>query len=158
MLVREFDERDLPVVVELSLRAWAPVFVSIQGVLAGSGVYERLYPGDWRDAQRQAVTDTCRGGPAWVADVDGVVAGFVAARLDHQRRMGEVTMLAVDPDHQRRGIGSGLTEFALAWLRDNGMTVAMVETGGDPGHAPARRTYERAGFTLLPVARYFTAL
>jgi hypothetical protein len=38
------------------------------------------------------------------------------------------------------------------------MGVAMVETGGDPGHAPARRTYEKAGFSLVPVARYFKAL
>jgi hypothetical protein len=35
------------------------------------------------------------------------------------------------------------------------MSVAMVETGGDPGHAPARRTYEKAGFGLFPTARYF---
>jgi hypothetical protein len=34
----------------------------------------------------------------------------------------------------------------------------MVETGGDPGHAPARRTYEKAGYTLMPIARYFKAL
>ena len=29
----------------------------------------------------------------------------------------------------------------------------MVETGGDPGHAAARRTYEKAGYILLPIAR-----
>jgi hypothetical protein len=34
----------------------------------------------------------------------------------------------------------------------------MVETGGDPGHAPARHVYERANYTLFPVARYFKAL
>jgi len=38
------------------------------------------------------------------------------------------------------------------------MRVAMVETGGDPGHAAARRTYEKAGFTLVPIARYFKNL
>jgi hypothetical protein len=38
------------------------------------------------------------------------------------------------------------------------MGVAMVETGGDPGHAPARRAYEKAGFALLPIARYFKNL
>jgi RimJ/RimL family protein N-acetyltransferase len=38
------------------------------------------------------------------------------------------------------------------------MTVAMVEAGGDPGHAPARRVYEKAGYTLLPIARYFKNL
>jgi len=34
----------------------------------------------------------------------------------------------------------------------------MVETGGDPGHAPARRVYEKAGYTGFPVAGYFKAL
>jgi GNAT superfamily N-acetyltransferase len=67
-------------------------------------------------------------------------------------------MLAVDPDDQDQGLGTVLTEFATTWLRDAGMRVAMVETGGDPGHAPARRVYEKAGYTLLPVARYFLAL
>jgi hypothetical protein len=38
------------------------------------------------------------------------------------------------------------------------MNVAMVETGGDPGHAPSRRSHEKAGFTLLPIGRYFKAL
>jgi len=37
------------------------------------------------------------------------------------------------------------------------MRVAMIETGGDPGHAPARRVYERAGYTALPAVRFFTA-
>jgi len=67
-------------------------------------------------------------------------------------------MLAVDPDHQGRGIGTALTGFALDRLKDAGMKVAMVETGGDPGHAPARRVYEKAGYTLLPIARYFKNL
>jgi hypothetical protein len=30
----------------------------------------------------------------------------------------------------------------------------MVETGGEPGHAAARRTYEKAGYVILPIARY----
>jgi GNAT superfamily N-acetyltransferase len=51
-----------------------------------------------------------------------------------------------------------LIEFALDWMRDAGMSIAMVETGGDPGHGPARRAYEKAGFGLWPVARYFKKL
>ena len=39
-----------------------------------------------------------------------------------------------------------------------GLSIVMVETGGDPGHGPARATYEASGFELLPVARYFKAL
>jgi hypothetical protein len=43
-------------------------------------------------------------------------------------------------------------------ILDAGMSIAMVETGGDPGHAPARHTYEKVGFELFPVARYFKKL
>lgn len=39
-----------------------------------------------------------------------------------------------------------------------GMDIAVVETGGDPGHVPARAAYEVAGFTLLSMARYFRML
>lgn len=95
----------------------------------------------------------------WVAEAGASAVGFVAIELHHpERDMGEISMLAVDPDHQGGGVGIALTEFALDRLRDAGMKVAMVETGGDPGHAAARRTYEKAGFVLLPIARYFKNL
>ena len=72
--------------------------------------------------------------------------------------MGEISMLAVDPHLQGDGIGTAFTEFALDRLRDAGMRVAMVETGGDPGHVAARRPYEKAGYVQLPIARYFKNL
>ncbi|HEX3650818.1 MAG TPA: GNAT family N-acetyltransferase [Pseudonocardiaceae bacterium] len=157
--VRIFAERDLPAVIGLSLRAWAPVFESLAGMLGPSGVFPLLQP-DWRAGQAIAVTEACtaEGAHAWVADADGEVAGFVVVGLDPSSGIGEIRMIAVDPGHQRRGIGSTLTSFAVGWMRDNGMAVAMVETGGDPGHGPARRAYEQAGFVQLPIARYFRKL
>ncbi len=146
--------------VDLALRAWAPVFASLERVL-GSEIFESLNPEGWRKSQRQAVEDVCAAGKGrvWVAEVDGAAVGFVAIELrDLKRSMGEISMLAVDPDHQGGGIGTALTEFALDRLKDAGMTVAMVETGGDPGHAAARRTYEKAGYVHLPIARYFKNL
>jgi ribosomal protein S18 acetylase RimI-like enzyme len=157
--IRSFNDRDAEAVIDLSLRAWAPVFASLERVL-GSEIFGRLHP-DWRADQRRAVQDTlaAREGRVWVAEVDGSAVGFVAVGLfDAKRSMGEISMLAVDPDHKDGGIGSALTEFALDRLKDDGMKVAMVETGGDPGHAAARRTYEKAGFVLLPIARYFKNL
>ncbi len=153
--IRPYAAPDRDDVVALSLRAWEPVFASLQRVLAGSGVFEAQHP-DWRAYQRRAVQRTCDEGAAvWVAETGGTVAGFAAAVLHAEDRMGEIAMLAVDPPHQGRGIGSRLTAVATRWLAAQGMTTVMVETGGDPGHAPARAVYERAGFTLLPVARYF---
>jgi ribosomal protein S18 acetylase RimI-like enzyme len=145
--------------VELSLRAWAPVFASLERML-GSAVFGRLHP-DWREDQRLAVMEICASQETrvWVAEVNGEPVGFVSTGVfDPERSMGEISMLAVDPDHQSGGIGTALTKFALDRLKEAGMRVALVETGGDPGHAPARRTYERAGFTLLPIARYFKNL
>jgi ribosomal protein S18 acetylase RimI-like enzyme len=157
--VRKAVEEDHEAVVALSLRAWAPVFASMEDVLGPSGVFARFYP-DWRDAQAKAVLAACTDPEldVWVAAADATVVGFVAVKLDRPASLGEIHMIAVDPSAQRQGIGSALTAFALERIKEAGMAVAMVETGGDPGHAPARRTYERAGFTLMPVARYFTAL
>lgn len=64
----------------------------------------------------------------------------------------------VDPDYQRRGIAMSLTDFAVDRMKEAGMEIAMVETGGDWGHAPARAAYEKAGFRVLPLARYFKKL
>jgi GNAT superfamily N-acetyltransferase len=111
--------------------------------------------------QRRAVEDVCVTNKerVWVAEVDGTAVGFVAVEIyDPERSMGEISMMAVDPDHQGSGIGTALSKFALDRLRDAGMKVAMVEKGGEPGHAAARRTYERAGYVLLPIARYFKNL
>jgi GNAT superfamily N-acetyltransferase len=127
--IRDYGPLDEHPVVELSLRAWAPVFSSLaQGL--GREIFVRLH-GDWRQYQEKDVRDT-------LAD--------------------DATRVWVAEAAQGRGIGTALTEVATGWLREAGMTVAMVETGGDSGHAPARRVYEKAGYTLLPVARYFKAL
>ena len=156
--IRQFEPSDADAVVALSLRAWAPVFASVEAVL-GTTIFRRLHP-DWRIDQARAVAEVLSSADhrVWVPVVQGDVAGFVAVGLHRERSMGEILMIAVDPPAQRRGVASALTTVALEWMRDAGMSVAMVETGGDAGHAPARATYEKAGFTLLPVARYFAAL
>lgn len=158
-VIRAFDDRDQDAVVALSLRAWEPVFASLAVVLGPSGVYAQLHP-DWRVGQRCAVINVCRSADqqVWVAEARTSVIGFVAVELHHDAGIGELSMLAVDPSHQRAGVGALLTSFALDQIKNSGMAVAMVETGGDDGHAPARRTYEQAGFAQLPVTRYFKKL
>jgi GNAT superfamily N-acetyltransferase len=157
--IREFEERDLDAVIEFSLRAWEPVFVSLRTVL-GDDVFLRLHP-DWRADQAEAVESTCTNSErkVFVAVTDDRPVGFVAVALNaFHERMGWIEIIGVDPDYQRRGVGSRLTEAALEHMRSHGMDIAVVETGGDPGHAPARAVYEAAGFTLLPVSRYFRRL
>ena len=159
MRIEPYDAHQLDAVIRLSLRAWTPVFNSIQKVM-DADVYREFYPNDWRVSQQKAVEDVCAAEDTnvWVAIDAGSTVGFVAVKLDSKSRMGEIYMIAVDPNFQGRGIGSTLIKFALDWMKDAGMSIAMVETGGDRGHAPARCTYEKLGFGLFPVARYFKKL
>jgi GNAT superfamily N-acetyltransferase len=157
--IRLFEEEDLEAVVEFSLRAWEPVFASLRSVL-GAELFLRLHP-KWQESQAETVRSSCTNPErdVFVAIVDDRPVAFVAIALNaFHERMGWIDIIGVDPDYQRRGISSQLTDYAIDHMRSHGMDIAVVETGGDPGHAPARLAYEAAGFTVLPVARYFRVL
>jgi GNAT superfamily N-acetyltransferase len=157
--IRAFREDDLEAIVEFSLRAWQSIFASVREVL-GDDIFLRLHA-DWRADQAAAIRVACANSErdVFVAVANGRPVGFVAVALNaFHERMGAIDIIGVDPDYQRRGISSRLTEFAKEHMRSRGMDIAVVETGGDPGHAPARAAYETAGFTLLPIARYFQLL
>lgn len=157
--IRPFVEDDLEALIAFSLRAWAPVFASVQAVL-GDAIFLRLHP-DWKLGQAEAITSICTNEErdVFVAATDGRTVGFVAVALNaFHERMGAIEIVGVDPDYQRRGIGARLTEYAVDYMQRQGMDIAVVETGGDPGHAPARALYAQTGFTPLPISRYFRLL
>lgn len=157
--IREFRADDLAAVVDLSLRTWEPVYASLRQVL-GDEIFLHLHA-DWKADQAEAVASSCTNPErdAFVALIDERPVGFVTIALDGFReRMGVIDIIGVDPDYHRRGVATRLTSFALDHMQAAGMEIAVVETGGDPGHAPARAAYEALGFTLLPVARYFRLL
>lgn len=102
-MIRLLRPADVPAVVALSLRAWAPVFASFAEVL-GPRIYGAVYP-DWRPAQSEAVTQICAGVPdtTWVAVSGDAVTGFIAAIPHPRTTTAEIEMLAVDPAHQNQG-------------------------------------------------------
>jgi len=135
------------------------VYASIRDAL-GDEIFFSLY-GDWRAAQAGEIRSNCTSDEraVFVATADGAPVGFVSIWLNaFFERLGVIDIIGVSPEHQRQGIAERLTEVALEHMHKHGMTVASVETGGDPGHAPARALYERTGFKLLPIARYFRTL
>ena len=133
--------------LDLSLRAWAPVFPLMEQDVPAF-VYRSFYPEGWRQRQFSDLAEV----------LDGRPVGWVCTRLHPEDRMGEVYIVVVDPDYQRRGIGRALMNHSMERARAAGMAMVMVETGGDLGHAPARATYEGLGFQRWPVARYFKDL
>ena len=49
-------------------------------------------------------------------------------------------------------------EHSVEFMREQGMDIAALGTGGDVGHAPARALYEALGYTALPGVRYLKLL
>jgi len=155
--IRSYADPDLDDIVQLSLLAWEPIFRSFRQVL-GPGIYPLLYP-DWRKAQKEGIETTCNNKEkitTLVAELDGRVVGFLAYELKGET--AEVYLLAVHPDHQNLGIGTELNIVALQQMKAAGVKLAQVDTGGEEGHAPARRSYEKAGYTGLPLVRYYKDL
>ncbi len=67
---------------------------------------------------------------------------------------GEVYVVGVDPAHQGRGLGGPLTRLGLAHLARLGLGEVELYVDGD--NTPARRTYERLGFTDAAVDGQYT--
>jgi len=146
-------------VLELSLRAWESVFPVLADEVPAF-VYASFYPHGWRERQHSdlaAILDAEPQNVDLAVDGDRPV-GWVCTRLHPEDDMGEIHVIVVDPDHQRRGVGKALMEHAFRRTRAAGMKMVMVETGDDSGHAPARAAYESIGFERWPVARYFKDL
>ena len=157
-IIRPQLDADIAAIVALSLRAWQPVYESMARVL-GPRLNRLVYP-DWAAGQARAVEEVCRDEnmTVWVAEADARPAGFAAVAFRNDPDSAEIEMIAVDPDQQNRGIGSALLAYAFDWISAAGVKLVQLGTGGDPGHAPARHTYEKAGFTPLPLVRYYKEL
>lgn len=157
-IIRPKLDADIAAIVAFSLRAWQPVYESMARVL-GPRLNRLVYP-DWAAGQARAVEEVCRDESmaVWVAEVDALPVGFAAVAFRADPDSAEIEMIAVDPDQQNRGIGSALLACASEWISAAGVKLVQLGTGGDPGHAPARHTYEKAGFTPLTLVRYYKEL
>ena len=91
MQIEPYDPRYLDAVIRLSLRAWTPVFDSIQKAM-NADVYQAFYPNHWRVSQQKAVEDVCAAEDTnvWVAMDAGSTVGFVAVKLHSENCMGEI--------------------------------------------------------------------
>jgi GNAT superfamily N-acetyltransferase len=138
---------DLPRLDEVRRAAFAPVFASFRSIL-GEEIYDLAQARD-DEAQGALLVSLLAPGSGWevyVAERAGVVVGFVSVLLKLDIHVGEIGLNAVHPDDAGKGIGTAMYDFTIARMKEAGMLVATVGTGGDPSHAPARRAYEKAGF------------
>jgi ribosomal protein S18 acetylase RimI-like enzyme len=155
--IRPFKDSDINDLIALTLLAFEPIFISFEKIL-GPRIYPVIYP-DWRKRQQEGVKNISHNNKIslWVAEVDEKVLGYIAYEL-YDATSAEVQLLAVHPEYQNHGIGTQLNTFVLEKMKEAGMKLAIVSTGGDESHAPARRSYEKVGYTALPLVKYYKDL
>lgn len=82
----------------------------------------------------------------YVAEVDGLVAGYIVAALAEDRE-GRIFSLAVDPAFRKRGVAAALLQRALDLYRSEGIPAVRLEVRVD--NAPAQALYRRFGFEAV---------
>jgi GNAT superfamily N-acetyltransferase len=158
-IVRPMRPDEAQRIEDIAAAAWAPIYANFHALQekAVGCVVRRSSLDDKRRQVREFATNYAK----WVlvTELGGEVVGFVTYTLDRERRIGTIGNNAVAPGHAGRGIGSAQYERVLQVFRDEGMEYAVVVTGLDEAHAPARRAYEKAGFVqVLPHVEYMRRL
>jgi GNAT superfamily N-acetyltransferase len=157
--IRQFRDEDFDSVLEITLSAFRPIHESFRRIL-GRRIFRLVYP-DWRASYRRYLKSLCHGKDRkniLVIETGGVVVGFISFFLNSKKRSGELGLNAILPGYQSKGLGSRMYGHVLCTMKKKGIRVVDVHTGGDESHAVARRAYEKAGFTALPLVRYYKAL
>jgi len=125
--IRLFQSVELSRLQEITAETFGPVSIdkNMERLLGPFG------SGDWKTRKIAAIAEDCRIQPDGVfvaEDVDGAVVGYVTTRLNITSGIGWIPNLAVDPAHQGKGLGRALLEKAIEYFRENGMSVAKIET------------------------------
>ncbi|MFC0626252.1 GNAT family N-acetyltransferase [Kribbella deserti] len=157
MDLRAYQPRDLEQLIELTIDTFGPFYEQSFRDVVGEAVFNNTH-GSWRADYREQVASLYApdlGRYVVVAEDDGVVVGYVAWNLNPVARRGEIDILAVASSHRRHGLGKILCGHAFADLKDRGVEVVEIGTGGDGFHAPARALYESLGCTAFPAVRYY---
>jgi mycothiol synthase len=88
---------------------------------------------------------------------DGRLAAFCWTKLHRTEHpvLGEIYVIAVDPDFQGLKLGTQLTLAGLASIAERGVTVGMLYV--DASNSAAATMYERIGFAVHRTDRAYTA-
>jgi len=154
MDIRYCTSSDIPALIDLTIATFRPLF---------TGALIDLRPevtahdhGRWEDDYRAEVPSLFAPDQdrfITLAEQDGRIIGYVGWNVTNGTS-GRLDRVAVHPDARHQGVARRLCVSAIADLKQRGITVVHVGTGGDAFHAPARALYESLGFIPYPTVDY----
>ena len=154
--IRRAEARDAEAAAEIAREAWTPIYDGYRTQL-GEDIYATVYPGSPLDVKAEKIKAAACAGNMLIAETDSDICGFATYTVE-----GEVGVLkenAVSQCCKGMGIAGRLYESVFNLLRAEGCKVVRVGTGLDDAHAPARRAYEKAGFSAsLSSVTYYKKL
>ena len=155
--IHEAAEGDIEAAAAIGIEAWTPIREGYRLAL-GDELYEAFFTG-WPDSKRASIAKGLRSGRGFVAKDGDRVVGFIYYQFNPDTGVGEICENAVSSAYRGQGIGGMLYSQVFDYLQAQGAKFVKVTTGGDDGHAPARKAYEKAGFhAFLPSVTYYKAL
>lgn len=157
--VRPAEPADAEAVVRIRARAWQVAYAGIMPDSVLAALDDEIDERVRRTQQRWASPEPRRFHTLVAGQPE--VRGFATYgpyRLDDAAdevdpTAGEIGLIYVHPDHQGHGVGKALMDAAVARLREGGFGEARLWVLEE--NAPARRFYERYGFTADGARHFF---
>ena len=146
MNMREYREEDLLKVMEIANIAWQPIRKMSREAL-GDSIADILNPAGDDVSKGLQVKEQIDGGAYGIAvcEHEGELVGVITYAINGI--WGEICNNGALTSTGLKGIGQTMYKYVMEEFRKAGVKVVKVTTGLDDAHAPARRAYERAGFS-----------
>jgi ribosomal-protein-alanine N-acetyltransferase len=130
--------------------SWAVRAAELAQAEALAAIHETAFPPDERWGPDAIALQLALPGVFGLMEPRG---GMILARTAADE--AEVLTLAVRPELRGQGLGRALLDAAIAEARSSGAACMVLEVA--VGNKPARRLYERAGFTQVGRRRRYYA-
>ena len=143
--IRPAVQDDADILVEIAKNEWKAIYDGFRQQM-GDELFYIFYP-DSAAAKEEQIRNNVASGNCFVTECDGKIAGFIHYAYSEATRIGTISNNAVSAEFRGKGIGPRQYEFIFEKLRSLGAAAVKVTTGLDEAHAPARRAYEKAGFS-----------
>lgn len=144
-IIREATADDTDTLIKIAVNEWRAIYEGYREQL-GDEIFP-LFFDDYENIKADQIRENMRHGNVYVTECDGRIAGFFHFTYLEDKKIGILLNNAVSGEYRGRGIGGRQYEAAFDMLRKLGALAVQVTTGLDDAHAPARRAYEKAGFS-----------